>query len=67
MSLLDDRGGKDADYKNYVSLLKEMRSSFEDQNPAWTISMAIPASYWYLQHFDVETLEPNVDWFNLMR
>ncbi|KAJ5096660.1 hypothetical protein N7456_007381 [Penicillium angulare] len=62
----DDRGGKDADYKNYVSLLKEMRSSFDDHNPAWTISIAIPASYWYLQHFDVAGLEPNVDWFNLM-
>ncbi|KAJ5375386.1 hypothetical protein N7517_007392 [Penicillium concentricum] len=62
----DDRGGRDADYKNYVSLLKEMRSSFEELNSAWIISMAIPASYWYLQHFDVAALKPNVDWFNLM-
>lgn len=44
-----------------------MRSSFDDVNTAWTISMAIPASYWYLQHFDVSGLEPSVDWFNLMR
>lgn len=26
----------------------------------------MPASYWYLQHFDIAGIQPNVDWFNLM-
>lgn len=63
----DDRGGKDADYKNYVTLLQEMRASFTKRNEIWGISMAIPASYWYLQHFDISALEKEVNWFNLMR
>lgn len=44
-----------------------MRKAFGERNPSWEISMAIPASYWYLQHFDVSALEPEVSWFNLMR
>lgn len=64
---LDDRGGKKEDYKNYVSLVREMRKAFGKRSPSWDISMAIPASYWYLQHFDISALEPEVSWFNLMR
>ncbi|KAJ5375522.1 hypothetical protein N7517_007528 [Penicillium concentricum] len=62
----DDRGGKDADYKNYVTLVQEMRASFTKRNEIWGISMAIPASYWYLQHFDIAALQKEVSWFNLM-
>ncbi|KAL2829474.1 hypothetical protein BDW59DRAFT_178440 [Aspergillus cavernicola] len=61
-----DRGGKDEDYENYVSLVREMRESFQERNPSWDISMAIPASYWYLQHFDVSAMQTEVSWFNLM-
>lgn len=28
--------------------------------------MTLPTSYWYLQHFDLEKIEPNVDFFNFM-
>lgn len=28
--------------------------------------MAIPASFWYLQHFDIVRLQSSVDWFNVM-
>ncbi|KAL3430011.1 hypothetical protein BDV09DRAFT_202564 [Aspergillus tetrazonus] len=61
-----DRGGKDEDYENYVSLVREMNEAFQERNPSWDISMAIPASYWYLQHFDVSAMEKEVSWFNLM-
>ena len=61
------RGGKEDDFKNYVLLLQEMRASFGKRNELWDISMAIPASYWYLQHFDISALEKEVSWFNLMR
>ena len=48
-------------------LVREMRASFKKRNEMWGISMAIPASYWYLQHFDISALEKEVSWFNLMR
>jgi len=28
--------------------------------------VALPTSYWYLQHFDLEGMADEVDWFNLM-
>jgi chitinase len=54
--VLDDRGGRREDYENYISIVQEMWQTFNGWNPGWGISMAIPASYWYLQHFDVNGL-----------
>ncbi|KAF3229694.1 hypothetical protein TWF106_000082 [Orbilia oligospora] len=62
----DDRGGKSADFENYVSLVREMRIAFSMRNPGWDITMAIPTSYWYLRHFDVKGLQSHLSWFNLM-
>ncbi|KAF2473995.1 chitinase A1 [Lindgomyces ingoldianus] len=62
----DDRGGHKADFDNYVYLLRAIKSQFDDRNPSWTLSVAIPASYWYLQHFDVNSMQSEVDWFNMM-
>lgn len=28
--------------------------------------MTLPTSYWYLQHFNVDSLQQYVDWFNVM-
>jgi len=47
----DDRGGKPADFENYVTLINSMRAAFDKTDPSWGISMAIPASYWYLGHY----------------
>ncbi|KAI0437933.1 family 18 glycosyl hydrolase [Xylaria telfairii] len=59
----DDRGGLTADKANYVSLVKELRSAFGNR---YGISMTLPTSYWYLQHFDLEAIQAHVDWFNFM-
>jgi spore germination protein YaaH len=59
----DDRGGVTADKDNYVSLVKEMRQAFGSK---YGISMTLPTSYWYLQHFDLKNIQDSVDWFNLM-
>ncbi|KAI1382677.1 family 18 glycosyl hydrolase [Hypoxylon trugodes] len=59
----DDRGGITADKANYVSLVKELRSAFGDR---YGISLTLPTSYWYLQHFDLGSIHANVDWFNFM-
>ncbi|KAL1591786.1 hypothetical protein SLS60_011785 [Paraconiothyrium brasiliense] len=62
----DDRGGRSEDYENYVLLLSAIKSKFESYNSGWTLSIAIPASYWYLQHFDINSMQSYVDWFNIM-
>lgn len=58
-----DRGGKPEDTDNYVALVKEMRAAFGTK---YGISMAIPASYWYLRWFKPKEMEPYVDWFGIM-
>ncbi|KAI5455806.1 chitinase [Mariannaea sp. PMI_226] len=59
-----DRHGKNADYKNVVTFMKRLRTKMTSMRKS--VSMAIPASYWYLQHFDIKALENAVDWFNFM-
>ncbi|KAL8685655.1 MAG: hypothetical protein Q9218_007628, partial [Villophora microphyllina] len=59
----DDRGGVEADTNNYVLLAQEMKSAFGSK---YGLSMTLPTSYWYLQHFDLMGIQDHVDWFNLM-
>ncbi|KAK4210755.1 glycosyl hydrolases family 18-domain-containing protein [Rhypophila decipiens] len=59
----DDRGGSPADAANYVSLAKEMKAAFGNK---YGLTMTLPTSYWYLQHFDLAGIQPYLDWFNLM-
>ena len=60
----DDRHGKPEDYKNIVTFMKAIKNRMADSKRG--VSMAIPASYWYLQNFDIKALEAQVDWFNIM-
>ncbi|KAM3508938.1 hypothetical protein MY10362_000908 [Beauveria mimosiformis] len=59
-----DRHGRGEDYKNIVKFMRtlKLRMFFHLKG----VSMALPASYWYLQHFDIKALERHVDWFNIM-
>ncbi|KAK2732853.1 hypothetical protein FQN57_002465 [Myotisia sp. PD_48] len=57
------RNGRPEDTKNFVALLKELRAEFRDE---FGISVALPASYWYLRWFDVKSMEEFVDFFGLM-
>jgi chitinase len=59
----DDRGGSESDTANYVSLVKDMRTAFGSK---YGITVTLPTSYWYLQHFDLVGMQSSVDWFNLM-
>ncbi|KAJ6257663.1 hypothetical protein Dda_7450 [Drechslerella dactyloides] len=62
----DDRGGKPADTLNYVMLVRELRQAFNTAGKGWGITVAIPASYWYLQNFNLALMANYIDWFNLM-
>jgi GH18 family chitinase len=58
-----DRGGKPADKANYVLLTQELRAAFGTK---YGMSVTLPASFYYLQNFDVAAMEAYVDWFNIM-
>lgn len=59
----DDRGGASADTANYVALVKDMRTAFGTK---YGITVTLPTSYWYLQHFDLANMQASIDWFNVM-
>ncbi|PYI16224.1 glycoside hydrolase [Aspergillus violaceofuscus CBS 115571] len=58
-----DRGGVTADTENYVTLLKELKAAF---GARYGLSVTLPASYWYLRWFDLQGIEANTDFLNVM-
>lgn len=60
----DDRNGRAEDYDNYPIFLKNLKASLDTYD--FGLSITLPTSYWYLQHFDLVSIEPHVDWFNYM-
>ncbi|KAI2464656.1 glycosyl hydrolases family 18-domain-containing protein [Annulohypoxylon bovei var. microspora] len=58
----DDRGGVAGDTANFVELVKELKQGIGSKG----LTVTLPTSYWYLQHFDVKAMQDYVDWFNLM-
>lgn len=61
-SVAEERSGRPEDFKNYVSFLKNLRGVLGSKG----LTLTLPASYWYLQHFDLKNMEPYLDWFNVM-
>lgn len=59
-----DRNGKAEDYANYPKFLANLKASLDEYS--YGLSITLPTSYWYLQHFDLIAIEPSVDWFNYM-
>ncbi|KAL4860567.1 hypothetical protein BDV12DRAFT_191629 [Aspergillus spectabilis] len=59
----DDRGGIPEDTANFVKLLQDMRNAFQGR---YGISVTLPASYWYLRWFDLQGMQENVDFLNIM-
>ncbi|OIW28356.1 glycoside hydrolase [Coniochaeta ligniaria NRRL 30616] len=61
-----DRSGRGEDYANFPVFIGRLRKALKNANSNWGISITLPASFWYLQHFDIVKLEKDVDWFNVM-
>ncbi|KLO78838.1 Uncharacterized protein LW93_4159 [Fusarium fujikuroi] len=62
----DDREGREEDFDNLPKFLSKTKSALKQSGGRSGLSIAIPASYWYLQHFDLEKISKYVDHFNVM-
>lgn len=60
----DDRNGRAEDYENFPKFLANLKKALAEYK--FGLSITLPTSYWYLQHFDLVSIEPSVDWFNFM-
>ncbi|KAF4984898.1 hypothetical protein FDECE_17002 [Fusarium decemcellulare] len=60
----EERAGRQVDYKNFPVFMAALKKVMDAGNKGLTITL--PASYWYLQYFDIKKLEPTVDFFNIM-
>ncbi|KAI9038720.1 uncharacterized protein KD926_010455 [Aspergillus affinis] len=62
----DDRSGKPVDYDNFPKFLANLKSTLDKTPGRNELSITLPASYWYLQHFDLKKLGKHVTLFNIM-
>lgn len=60
--MAEDRGSVEADFDNFVIFTSELKAAFGRLG----VTVTLPSSYWYLKGFDIKSLEPHVDWFNIM-
>ncbi|KKY30836.1 hypothetical protein UCDDA912_g09217 [Diaporthe ampelina] len=59
-----DRSGRPEDFDNFVALMSQL--NLQLGLLGYQVSITLPASYWYLQHFDIVRLQKYVDFFNMM-
>lgn len=62
----DDRSGRPEDFKNFPEFMANLKSALDSSGGRNELSITLPASYWYLQHFDLAKLARHVDFFNVM-
>lgn len=43
-----------------------MREAFDAVNPGWEITCTLLSSYWYMQNFDLESMQKHVSFFNMI-
>lgn len=61
-----DRSGRPEDFANLPTFMANLKNALISTGGRDELSMTLPASYWYLQNFDIETLSSTVDYFNFM-
>ncbi|KAL4744802.1 hypothetical protein BDW72DRAFT_199248 [Aspergillus terricola var. indicus] len=62
----DDRSGRPEDFENFPKFMANLKKALKASGGRDGLSITLPASYWYLQHFDIVKLERSVDFFNIM-
>lgn len=61
-----DRSGRPMDFDNFSKFMSNLKNALEGTGGRDGLSITLPASYWYLQHFDIKNLAKHVDFFNIM-
>jgi chitinase len=61
-----DRDGSPADYVNYPTFLANLRAALDGPGRSYGLSITLPSSYWYMQNFDIVSMEPHIDWVCLV-
>jgi len=62
-----DRGGQPADYTNFPKFMSNLKNALtQGSHGREGLSITVPVSFWYLQHFDLIELEKSIDFFNVM-
>lgn len=61
-----DRQGRGEDFENLPKFLWNIKSALTQNSAKNSFSIAVPASYWYLQHFDIINIAKHVEFFNVM-
>ncbi|KAJ5553988.1 glycoside hydrolase [Penicillium frequentans] len=62
----DDRNGRPEDFANFPTMIANLKKALDDTGGRNELSITLPSSFWYLQHFDIVKLEPHVSFFNVM-
>ncbi|KAG9698182.1 glycoside hydrolase, partial [Aureobasidium melanogenum] len=60
-----NRGGRPSDYDNFPIFIRRLKEALRGTTGRQGLSVTLPASYRYLQHYDLEALNNDVEWFNL--
>ena len=61
-----DRSGRGIDFANFPVFIKNIQMALAQNGARNGLSITLPASYWYLQHFDIVKLANYVEFFNIM-
>ena len=61
-----ERSGRPEDFANFPRFIANLKNALRGTNGRDELSITLPASYLYLQHFDLERLSDHVDYFNIM-
>ncbi|OBT56197.1 hypothetical protein VE04_02873 [Pseudogymnoascus sp. 24MN13] len=61
-----DRSGKGEDYVNFPKFMTNLKAAISQTAGRGGLSITLPASYWYLQHFNLVELKKSIDFFNIM-
>ncbi|KAL2801744.1 glycoside hydrolase superfamily [Aspergillus granulosus] len=60
------RGGSKEDFDNFPIFLRRLKQALKTTGGRDGVTTTLPASSWFLQHFDLVQLEKHVDFFNFM-
>ncbi|OBT82397.1 hypothetical protein VE02_09581 [Pseudogymnoascus sp. 03VT05] len=62
----EDRNGREQDFANFPKFIRNLQGAIQGSGRPSGVTVTLPASYWYLRHFDIKELVKYVEFFNIM-